>query len=174
MVHKASGLRPVTVHIPNQRSNVKTTTYCRLYANNILQAYKAGVEEEAPNRAEPLCRSGAATIHERRDCIRASILHAWRGYRTMARGFDEVRPISGAVVNHWGAAATLFDSLDTLWLAGLRQEFQDALQYLQDFGVPMPLWPTKTFEYSIRMVGGLLAAHSLSGEPILLDAARSS
>lgn len=48
--------------------------------------------------------------------------HAWKSYRNSAWGFDELRPQSGRGQNNWaGLAVTMVDSLDTLWIMGLKQ-----------------------------------------------------
>ena len=59
--------------------------------------------------------------------IKGAIKHAWDGYRRRAFGRDSVAPISGRPVNSgFDMAVTLVDSLDTLWLVGLRDEFRQA------------------------------------------------
>ena len=43
-----------------------------------------------------------------------------------AFGADEIKPVSG-MRNDWGGMGmTLLDSLDTLWLMGMKEEFDDA------------------------------------------------
>lgn len=47
--------------------------------------------------------------------------HAWGGYKSKAWGRDELKPISGHGGDPWGGiGCTLVDSLDTLWLMGLK------------------------------------------------------
>ncbi|PNS21306.1 Mannosyl-oligosaccharide 1,2-alpha-mannosidase IC [Sphaceloma murrayae] len=100
---------------------------------------------------------------------------AWRGYRDQAWGHDEVRPISGNYKDPFGGwAATLVDSLDTLWIMGMKQEFEEAVARVGkiDFTVcereDIPL-----FETTIRYLGGLLSAYDISGakHKVLLDKA---
>lgn len=52
------------------------------------------------------------------------MLHAWNGYADNAFGQDEVRPVS-KTGRQWlggseGMAASVIDSLDTLWIMGLK------------------------------------------------------
>ena len=62
-----------------------------------------------------------------------------------------------------------FDSLDTLYVTGLQQEFEAAVGTAIALGAPRTLlWPTSAFEYNIRIVGGILSAAQLSGDPRLL------
>ena len=65
---------------------------------------------------------------ERLAIVKAATEHAWNGYREAAWRADEVKPISGGnknPFNGWGA--TLVDSLDTLWMMGMTDEFDEAV-----------------------------------------------
>ncbi|KAH0845812.1 class I alpha-mannosidase 1A [Fonsecaea pedrosoi] len=107
--------------------------------------------------------------------IREAFEHAWFGYKNYSLPHDELKPISkdvGDPFNGWGA--TLVDSLDALWIMGLRDEFHDAVAAVSqiDFKTSarkdIPL-----FETTIRYLGGLIAAYDLSSGkyPVLLDKA---
>jgi len=64
-------------------------------------------------------------------------------------------------------AATLVDSLDTLWLMDLKDDFAQA----RDFVAKMEFnkdYEASTFECTIRYVGGLLSAYELSGDEMFL------
>merc|ERR1719375_771291 len=52
--------------------------------------------------------------------------HAWKGYEKHCFGSDELRPLDGSCVNTWRLGVTLIDSLDTLYLMGLQNEFKKA------------------------------------------------
>ena len=57
---------------------------------------------------------------------------AWGAYRKYAWGMDELQPMSKSGNSHWGGfGATLVDSLDTLWLMGLREEFKEAVGWVE-------------------------------------------
>lgn len=97
--------------------------------------------------------------------MRDTFLHAWNGYKKAAWAKDELRPIAGGFKTPFcGWAATLVDSLDTLWIMGLYEEFELALAELPgiDFtgkeGCQINL-----FETTIRHLGGFLAAFDISG-----------
>jgi len=107
--------------------------------------------------------------------IRESFKHAWAGYKNYSLPHDELKPVSkssGDPFNGWGA--TLIDSLDTLWIMGLKDEFAEAVGWVKqiDFKTSarkdIPL-----FETTIRYLGGLIAAYDLSSGkyPVLLDKA---
>ena len=107
--------------------------------------------------------------------IKAAAEHAWNGYREKAWGHDEVKPVSGRYgdpFNAWGA--TLVDGLDTLWIMGMKTEFEEAVKFVEtiDF-TTTPRSDIPLFETTIRYLGGLVAAYEVSGAKyrILLDKA---
>jgi hypothetical protein len=128
--------------------------------------------------------SDEAVWAERAEEVREAILHAWKGYRQYASTSDDLKPLSKTGHDWMYARATYFDALDTLYIAGLDSEFEEAVHdimprfallspftYLTQ-GVPTSLvYPVKLFEYNIRVVGGLLGAYSVSGRRELLHAA---
>ena len=97
--------------------------------------------------------------------VRETFLHAWNGYKKEAWAQDELRPVRGGYKKTFcGWAATLVDSLDTLIIMELYDEFELALEELAriDFtgteGCQINL-----FETTIRHLGGLLSAYDLTG-----------
>ena len=116
-----------------------------------------------------------AAREEKQDKIRKVFLFSWAGYKKKAWSQDELSPISGRYrnpFNGWGA--TLVDSLDTLWMMGLKDEFEEAVEAVRtiDFTTSarndIPL-----FETVIRYLGGLVAAYDISdgAHRIILDKA---
>jgi len=94
--------------------------------------------------------------------------HAWKGYETHAFGQDEVRPLSGGANNWIGLGLTILDSLDVLWLAGLREEFAKGVQWVHSSLRFDQRKKVSFFETTIRCLGGLLAAYELCGDATLL------
>ena len=96
--------------------------------------------------------------------IKDTFTHAWSGYKEHAWLQDELSPVSGGSRNpfaSWGA--TLVDSLDTLWIMGLKTEFEEAAQAVEkiDF-TTSPRGDIPLFETTIRYLGGLVAAYDIS------------
>lgn len=61
--------------------------------------------------------------------------HAWDGYRTFAWGHDELRPLDKNGITGLGRVSiglTLIDSLDTLMLMNMQEEFLEARDYIFD------------------------------------------
>lgn len=111
----------------------------------------------------------------RRDAVKQAFLRTWKGYKDYAWGADELGPIEGnvkATFGGWGA--TLVDTLDTLWIMGLKDEFEEAVEAACkiDFS-NTPTRSLNVFETNIRYLGGYLAAYDISGHkyPALLDKA---
>ncbi|KAI4175794.1 MAG: hypothetical protein LQ343_001407 [Gyalolechia ehrenbergii] len=109
------------------------------------------------------------------DQIKKTFAFSWDGYRKNAWMHDELSPVSGKYRDPFcGWAATLVDSLDSLWMLGMKQEFEKAAEAVVkiDFTTTtrhdLPL-----FEVTIRYLGGLIAAYDISGSKyrILLDKA---
>jgi mannosidase alpha-like ER degradation enhancer 2 len=105
--------------------------------------------------------------------VRREVQHAWAGYKQFAWGHDELLPLSRAG-RDWHTASLLMtpvDALDTLVLLHLDAEAKEArelidarLSFDQDISV-------KTFEITIRLLGGLLSAYQLTGDAHLLQLA---
>ena len=65
-----------------------------------------------------------ATLEEKRESIKEAAQHAWDAYEKYAWGYDELQPLTCTGRNTFGAlGATLIDSLSTLWLMGMHDEF---------------------------------------------------
>ncbi|KAK9774250.1 putative Glycoside hydrolase [Seiridium cardinale] len=98
--------------------------------------------------------------------VKASFQHSWGGYKKYGWLKDEVTPVSGNYKNPFGGwAATLVDSLDTLWIMGLETDFTMAVKACDyiDFTTTQAK-DINVFETTIRYLGGFLAAYELSGK----------
>lgn len=111
----------------------------------------------------------AALREQRRKEIKRVFRKAWKSYREHAWMKDALKPLSGESVQQFsGWAATLVDSLDTLWIMGMRDEFYEAVEAVAkiDFGHSTS-GSVNMFETCIRYLGGLIAAYDLSGQEAL-------
>ncbi|XP_058101831.1 mannosyl-oligosaccharide 1,2-alpha-mannosidase MNS2-like [Magnolia sinica] len=110
---------------------------------------------------------------ERREKVKEAMLHALTSYEKYAWGQDELQPQTKDGVNSFsGLGATLLDSLDTLYVTGLHQQFQKAREWVAnslDFNKD---YEAGVFETTIRVVGGLLSAYDLSGDRVFLEKAK--
>lgn len=96
--------------------------------------------------------------------VKESFDHSWAGYKKHAWLQDEVVPVKGGAKNTFGGwAATLVDSLDTLWIMGLEEEFKEAVESLDQLDFSYTDAKTiNVFETTIRYLGGFLAAYDIS------------
>lgn len=103
--------------------------------------------------------------------VRETMSRCWQAYRSRAWLTDELTPISGGKRTTFGGwAATLVDSLDTLWITGLENEFWEAANATLEIDFSTTSMETiNVFETVIRYLGGFLAAFDLSGDVRLLD-----
>ncbi|KAJ5567528.1 Glycoside hydrolase family 47 [Penicillium sp. DV-2018c] len=112
---------------------------------------------------------------QRLSTIKGEFKHAWQAYKDNAKGHDELKPLSKSFedpFNGWGA--TLVDSLDTLWIMQLKDEFSEAIDAIKkiDFKTSMRA-DIPMFETTIRYLGGLIGAYDISGQrySVLLEKA---
>jgi hypothetical protein len=104
---------------------------------------------------------------------RAEFLHAWRNYERLAWRHDELRPVSGTPHDWYGEPLfmTAVDAFDTMLVMGLQEDAHRTRTFLvrelrfdRDIDV-------KVFEVTIRLLGGLLSAYQMTGEPRFLSLA---
>ncbi|KAH0835805.1 glycoside hydrolase [Lanmaoa asiatica] len=110
---------------------------------------------------------------ERAAQVKEAFRHAYRGYEQHAFPHDELLPVSNKSIdnfNGWGV--TPIDSLDTMLLMGLEDEYTRALPIIghTNFSLPSNTY-VPFFETVIRYLGGMLAAYAISGHDLLREKA---
>ena len=108
--------------------------------------------------------------------VKDAFEHSWRGYKKHAWLKDELSPISGGSrMTFGGWAATLVDSLDALWILGMKSDFEEAVNAASqiNFNSTGGAKTLNVFETTIRYLGGFLGAYDVSGGqyPVLLEKA---
>ncbi|TEY43703.1 hypothetical protein BOTCAL_0362g00070 [Botryotinia calthae] len=115
------------------------------------------------------------TREKRQNIVKEEFLRSWKGYKKFAWGHDELSPVSTKFRDPFcGWAATLVDGLDTLWIMGFHDEFEEAVKAVGNIDfTTTPRMEIPVFETTIRYLGGLLAAYDVSGGKfqVLLDKA---
>jgi len=120
-----------------------------------------------PAAAQPAPDTEAAAV-------RRAFLHAWNGYERYAWGHDELLPLSRGHRDWYPASfvMTPVDAFDTMLLMGLSDEaarakklILDSLNFDRDF-------PVQVFEITIRLLGGLISAYQMDGDPRFLALGR--
>lgn len=114
------------------------------------------------------------TVLLRQEAVRRAFQHSWRGYQRYAFGQDDLKPLSkqgtGGLCK---MGLTLVDSIDTALLMALPRHFETMKDWVGEhleFGLKEQE-DINLFETTIRVMGGLLSAHDLSGEAVFLDKA---
>ncbi|KAM3614500.1 uncharacterized protein V6R79_015478 [Siganus canaliculatus] len=108
--------------------------------------------------------------NERREKVKEMMKFAWDNYKRYAWGKNELRPLTrnGHIGNMFGGlrGASIVDSLDTLYIMGLMDEYNDAKEWVQSSLDLNSNGEASLFEVNIRYVGGLLSAYYLTGEEV--------
>ncbi len=103
--------------------------------------------------------------------IRTGMQHAFQAYMRDAWKSDEYMPVSKRGTNTFGGKGlTIIDSLDTLYLMKLSSEFNAAKHFVaSEFRFEGQI---NVFENTIRVLGGLLSAYSLTKDQLFLEKAK--
>eukprot|EP00208_Stichococcus_sp_RCC1054_P002855 CAMPEP_0206140740 /NCGR_PEP_ID=MMETSP1473-20131121/10503_1 /ASSEMBLY_ACC=CAM_ASM_001109 /TAXON_ID=1461547 /ORGANISM="Stichococcus sp, Strain RCC1054" /LENGTH=567 /DNA_ID=CAMNT_0053535003 /DNA_START=347 /DNA_END=2050 /DNA_ORIENTATION=+ len=114
-----------------------------------------------------------ADWERRKQAVVGAMKHAWGSYVEYAWGHDELNPQAMEGKDGFGGVgATIVDSLDTLWLMGLKDEFAAAQNWTANELTFDRDHDSSVFETTIRVVGGLMAAHDLSGDAMFANRAK--
>ncbi|WIA40463.1 hypothetical protein OEZ86_013819 [Tetradesmus obliquus] len=100
---------------------------------------------------------------QRQEHVRKAISWSWEGYRKYAWGSDEVDVINHTPKAWFNLGLTIVDSLDTLIISGLNEEYQQARHWVANHLEFKDGSKVQFFEVNIRILGGLLSAYYLSG-----------
>ncbi|KAJ7189140.1 seven-hairpin glycosidase [Mycena filopes] len=99
--------------------------------------------------------------------VKSTFLTAYTDYKTYAWGHDDLEPISKSWTNGrngWGA--TIFDAMDTLFIMGFTDLFNEAVAFASavDFSYSHTVGDhVSFFETGIRYLGSMLSAYQLNG-----------
>uniref|UniRef100_A0A8R1TW13 alpha-1,2-Mannosidase n=1 Tax=Onchocerca volvulus TaxID=6282 RepID=A0A8R1TW13_ONCVO len=114
---------------------------------------------------------------EQRQFIINMTKFAWSNYRKYAWGFNELKPLShsGHSASIFGSGklgATIVDALDTLYIMGLKEEYEEGRNWVEKFfDLKISVADISVFETNIRFIGGLLAAYALTGDKMYIQKA---
>lgn len=163
------------VDLPVDRSNY------RALLNKWRWPLKKKPLPKANNAKRPVIQHAFATPNPDTKALAAIKLQfrqTWDQYCKYAWGHDELAPITKLYVNSFNALSfTLVDLLDVLWIMGLTEEFERAVQLVMELDFyallmgPHLTGKVPVFEANIRILGGLLSAYELSNRAELLDKA---
>nr|XP_051676125.1 mannosyl-oligosaccharide 1,2-alpha-mannosidase IC [Oryctolagus cuniculus] len=115
-------------------------------------------------------KSSQSPVGAQREKIKEMMKFAWQNYKRYAMGQNELRPLTkdgyeGKLFGGLGGA-TVIDSLDTLFLMELKEEFREAKAWVEESFHLNVSGVASLFEVNIRYIGGLLSAFYLTGEEV--------
>ncbi|KAI1765457.1 glycoside hydrolase family 47 protein [Hypoxylon sp. FL1150] len=156
-----------------QKLQYPITEYMPLPTGQPLSLPKVQYAFTTDTSAKGVAREGV--LASRRAEVKAAFVKSWTSYKNVGFGWDELKPVSGVGTDEdgfGGYGATLVDSLSTLWIMGLKDDFYEAAAA----AVTIDWANTRDnsinfFEITIRHLGGLLGAYDLSLETALLEKA---
>lgn len=107
------------------------------------------------------------------DEVREAFLHAWNGYVEHAWGHDALLPLSRGHRDWYDVSLlmTPLDAFDTMLLMGLDEEAARAKELILDRLTFEHDVTIQVFEVTIRLLGGLLSAYQMDGDPRFLKLA---
>uniref|UniRef100_A0A672FQU8 alpha-1,2-Mannosidase n=1 Tax=Salarias fasciatus TaxID=181472 RepID=A0A672FQU8_SALFA len=132
----------------------------------------SAVEDKAAESKTGAPPSTVCSEANRLEVVRDAFRHAWKGYKEFAWGHDELRPISKSYSEWFGLGLTLIDALDTMWILGLKEEFEEARAWVSTELSFNRNVDVNLFESTIRILGGLLSTYHLTGDSLFLDKAK--
>lgn len=106
------------------------------------------------------------------EAVKEAFRHAWKGYKNFAWGHDELKPVSKSYGEWFNLGLTLIDALDTMWIMGLKEEFEEAKAWVDKELSFSKNIDVNLFESTIRILGGLLSTYHLTNEALFLDKAK--
>ncbi|KAM9321965.1 endoplasmic reticulum mannosyl-oligosaccharide 1,2-alpha-mannosidase isoform 1-T2 [Pholidichthys leucotaenia] len=109
---------------------------------------------------------------DRLEAVREAFRHAWKGYKDYAWGHDELKPISKSFGEWFSLGLTLIDSMDSMWIMGLTEEFAEAKNWVEKELSFNKNVDVNLFETTIRVLGGLLSCYHLTGDTLFLEKAK--
>lgn len=105
--------------------------------------------------------------------VKNEFMHAWKAYKQYAWGHDGLRPVSKTSYDWYGTSfyMTAIDALDTMILMGFKEEADSTREYIAThLSFDKDVY-VKNFEFTIRLLGGLLSSYQLTGDRRLLNLA---
>ena len=123
------------------------------------------------NNKQPAKHPYTGPTNDRQRAVVEAFQHAWQSYKKYAWGHDELKPLSRTWHDWFGVGLSIVDSLDTIHIMGLTQEFQLGRNWVAENLTLSSQNEVLLFEIVIRALGGLLSAYHLSGDEMFLQKA---
>ena len=138
--------------------------------NEKLNSHK----DETVDTKDDIIKVPSSSKHNSRQrSVVEAFKHAWKAYKAHAWGEDELRPLSRGSKTWFDIGLTLIDSLDTMWLMDLKEDFNEARDWVKRSLRFDKNRYVNLFEVTIRVLGSLLSTFNLTGDKEFLNKAVS-
>ncbi|KAM3968788.1 alpha-Mannosidase class I b [Aphomia sociella] len=134
---------------------------------NMVQPKKTVIENEVNER--PIFTGPG---NARQYAVVESFKHAWKAYKTHAWGHDNLKPLSGMPFDWFSLGLTIVDGLDTAYIMGLSEEFEEGRQWVKNELVFTKTKDVNFFEVTIRVLGSLLTNYHFTQDEMFLSKAK--
>jgi len=127
-----------------------------------------GLQERKFSNLDLAHNPAKININEKQQAVVDAMKHSWKGYKQFAWGHDELKPLDRSSQEWFMLGLTIVDSLDTLWIMNLKEEYNEAREWVAndlDFNKPVVV---NLFETTIRILGGLLSIYHLTADSMYI------
>ena len=116
--------------------------------------------------ADQTNRGDSQLWSERQSAVVHAFQYAWKAYETYAWGMDHLLPLSRKGEDWFHLGLTIIDAMDTMYLMGLEEPLKRCEAWVEHAFHPATVTQdVNLFETTIRVLGGLLSMHALTGDP---------
>ncbi|ENN73509.1 hypothetical protein HUJ04_008501 [Dendroctonus ponderosae] len=178
-VENAPGFTEKSVTLGNIRNDPRDVVEIGVEGNNDNQVLEDPEGAQVNNKvdSEQVAEPPKNLIYfpdpstPRQKAVVQAFKHAWKGYKEFAWGHDQLKPISKSYHDWFGLGLTIVDSLDTMYMMNLKDEYNDARNWVDkhlNFDVNRDV---NLFEVTIRVLGGLLSIYHFTKDDMYLKKA---
>lgn len=134
---------------------------------------KKSAEENKKDESEFELPTFSGPANNRQQAVVSSFQHAWKGYKEYAWGYDNLKPVSKGASNWFSLGLTIVDALDTAFIMGLSDEYEEGKQWVEDNLHFTRNKDVNFFEVTIRVLGALLTNYHFTQDKMFLAKAVS-
>ncbi len=115
-----------------------------------------------------------SNVRKQRQVIREMMEHSWNSYRKYAWGQNELKPISKKIDDNFQMGTTIVNSLSTLLIMNMSDEFKSARDWIQtNLDICSLDTSISVSETVNRFVGSLLSAFAFTNDKMFLKEAKN-
>ena len=170
-IEPSNEIRPIQSNEKQKEEDLKQQQ--QQQQQQIVKNEKLTVNKKAGSKYTSLNVPPSSEHNSRQKAVVDAFKHAWKGYKAHAWGKDELTPISQSYSTWFDIGLTMVDSLDTMWLMDLKDEFNEARDWVKESLRFDKHKYVNLFEVTIRVLGSLLSTYRLTDDNDFLSKAVS-